>query len=137
VLNWNDKIFKKQFGGLAGRCLEMPYVSYCHPLAEISEKHNVQIKNILKKIINMKPKNLTELSDQELLQKMKKIKTNKIIDATIIGFTFGIAIYSSVKNGFGFSTFFPLIIAFIIVRNSTNNKILEKEIQKELKSRNL
>ena len=85
----------------------------------------------------MKPENLTELSDQELLQKMKNLKTNKIIDATIIGFTIGIAIYSAVKNGFDFFTFFPLILAYVIVRNSKNNIILEKEIQKEIKSRNL
>lgn len=84
----------------------------------------------------MKAENLTELSEQELLQKIKKIKTNKVIDATIIGITVGIAIYSAVKNGFGFFTFFPLILAYIIIRNSTNNKILEKEMQKELKSRN-
>jgi Na+-translocating ferredoxin:NAD+ oxidoreductase RnfD subunit len=85
----------------------------------------------------MKSENLTELSEKELLQKIKTIKTNKIIDATIIGFTIGIAVYSAVKNGLGFFTFFPLILAYVIVRNSTNNKILEKEIQKELKSRNL
>jgi len=85
----------------------------------------------------MKPENLTALSNQELLQKIKKMKTNKIIDATIIGFTIGVVIYSAVKNGFGFFTFFPLILAYIIVRNSSNNKILEKEIQKELQSRNL
>jgi len=85
----------------------------------------------------MKPENLTELSDQDLLQKIKKLKTNKIIDATIIGFTIGIVIYGAVKNGFEFFTFFPLILAIIIVRNSTNNKILVSEIQKELKSRNL
>jgi Na+-translocating ferredoxin:NAD+ oxidoreductase RnfD subunit len=85
----------------------------------------------------MKTENLTELSEQELLQKIKTIKNNKIIDATIIGFTIGIAVYSAVKNGLGFFTFFPLILAYVIVRNSTNNKILEKEIQKELKSRNL
>ena len=85
----------------------------------------------------MKPEYLTELNYQELTQKIKKIKTNKIIDATIIGITIGIAIYGAVKNGFGFSTFFPLILAYLIVRNSTNNKILEKEIKKELKSRNL
>lgn len=84
----------------------------------------------------MKPESLTELSDQELLQKIKNIKTNNIIDATIIGFTIGIVIYSAVKNGFGFFTFFPLILTYVIVRNSTNNKILEKEIQKELESRN-
>lgn len=85
----------------------------------------------------MTHKNLTELSDQELLQKTKKIKTNKIIDAAIIGITLGVAIYSAVKNGFEFFTFFPLLLAYIIVRNSADTKILEKEIQKELKRRNL
>ena len=85
----------------------------------------------------METENLTALNDQELLAKMKKLKTNKIVDATIIGFTIGIVIYSAVKNGFGFFTFFPLIITYVIVRNSKNNKILENEIQKELQSRNL
>lgn len=85
----------------------------------------------------MKAENLTEINDQELLKKMKKLKANKIIDATIIGVTIGIVFYSAVNNGFGFFTFFPLIITYVIVRNSTNNKILENEIQKELKSRNL
>lgn len=85
----------------------------------------------------MKPENLTELTDQELLQKLKNLKTNKITDAVLIGFTIGIVVYSAVKNGFGFFTFFPLILTYIIVRNSNNNKILEKEIQKEIESRNL
>ena len=84
----------------------------------------------------MKPKTLTELSEQELLLKIKKLKTDKIVDATIIGFTIGIVAYSAVKNGFGFFTFFPLILTYMIIRNSANNKILEKEIQKELESRN-
>ncbi len=85
----------------------------------------------------MKPENLTEFSDQELSQKIKKLKTNKIIDATIIGMTIGIAVYSAVKNGLGFFTFFPLLLTYVIVRNSANTKILEREIQKELESRNL
>ena len=84
----------------------------------------------------MKPEYLTDLSDQELLQKMKGLKTNKIIDATLVGITVGITLYSGVKNGWGFFTFFPLIIGYLIVRNSKNNEILEKEIQKELASRN-
>lgn len=83
----------------------------------------------------MKSENLTELSDQELLQKVNKIRSNRIIDAVIIGFTIGVVIYSAVKNGFGFFTFFPLLLTYIIARNSKNNKILEKEIQKELGSR--
>ncbi|HBL76010.1 MAG: hypothetical protein A2W90_11375 [Bacteroidetes bacterium GWF2_42_66] len=85
----------------------------------------------------MKTENLTDLSDQELLHKIKKLKTNKIIDASIVGFTIGIAIYSAVKNGLEFFTFFPLILAYVIIKNSTNNKIIENEIEKELKSRNL
>lgn len=85
----------------------------------------------------MKPHSLTELSDKKLLQKSKEIKTGKIIDAAIVGFTIGIVIYSAVTNGFGFFTFFPLVLTYVIIKNSKNNKILEKEIQKELDSRNL
>lgn len=85
----------------------------------------------------MKPENLTELSDQELLQKIKEMKNNKIIDATAVGFTIGIVVFSAVKNGFTFFTFFPLLLTFLIIRNSKNNKILEQELQKELVSRNL
>lgn len=84
----------------------------------------------------MKPESLTELSNPELLQKIKAIKTSKIIDAVIVGFTIGIVIYSAVKNGLSFFTFFPLILTYVIVRNSRNNKILEREMQKELESRN-
>ncbi|MCV9930843.1 hypothetical protein OIU80_00980 [Flavobacterium sp. LS1R47] len=85
----------------------------------------------------MKPENLTELNDQELLLKIKGMKNNKIIDAAAVGFTIGIVVFSAVKNGFTFFTFFPLILTFLIVRNSKNNKILEQELQKELDSRNL
>lgn len=85
----------------------------------------------------MNPENFTELNDQELLQKAKKLKNNKIIDSTIIGFTIGIVVYSAITKGFGFFTFFPLVLTFFIIRNSANNKLLEKAIQKELQSRNL
>lgn len=81
--------------------------------------------------------NLTALSDQELKRKLKTIKSNIIIDALCIGFTIGIVIYSAVNSGFTFPTFFPLLLAYIIARNSKNNKTLELEIQKEITSRNL
>ena len=85
----------------------------------------------------MKSDYLTELSDQELVQKIKKIKNNIIIDAVIVGFTIGIAIYGAVRNGLEVFTFFPLLLAYVIIKNSGNNKILEKEMQKEFNSRNL
>lgn len=84
----------------------------------------------------MKSQSLAELSDQELLQKLKTLKNNNLIDAVLIGFTIGIVIYSAVNNGFRFFTFFPLLLTYAIIRNSANNKLLEKEIQKELDSRN-
>jgi len=84
----------------------------------------------------MKSEDLSNLSNKELLQQLKKLKNNKIIDATLIGFTIGIVVYSAVKNGFGFFTFFPLILTYIVVRNLKNTKILEIEIQKELDNRN-
>lgn len=85
----------------------------------------------------METKNLSEWSDQELLDRLKKIKNYKMIDAVMIGFTIGIVVYSAVKNGFGFFTFFPLLITYFIVRNSKNNEMLANEIQKEIDARNL
>lgn len=85
----------------------------------------------------MKSENLTELSDQELLQKIKKVKANKMLDAAIIGTTIGVVVYSAVKNGFTFFTFIPLILTYLMVKNSAKNKLLEQELQKELATRNI
>lgn len=85
----------------------------------------------------MKQKKLTDLSNKDLLKKKKEIKNDKIIGATIVGFTVGIAIYSAVKNGLDFFTFFPLFLAYMMIKNSSNNKLLEKEIEKEIESRKL
>lgn len=84
----------------------------------------------------MKQENFSELSDQELFQKIKSLRTNQIIDAFAVGITIGIVVYSAIKNGFGFFTFFPLILTYLIIRNSKNNKILEKELQRVIESRN-
>lgn len=83
----------------------------------------------------MNPETLNGLSDSELEQKIRNLKTNKLVDATLVGVTVGIALYNVVKNGFGFFTFFPVILGYMIVRNSSNNKILENELHKELTSR--
>jgi hypothetical protein len=85
----------------------------------------------------MQPKNLSELNDQELLKKRTQLKTSKTIDAGIVGFTIGIVAYSAIVNGFGFFTFFPLIITYAVVKNSANNKILASEVQKEIEARGL
>lgn len=85
----------------------------------------------------MKQKKLKDLSNKELIKKTKELKNDKIIGAIIIGFTVGVAIYSAAKNGLNFFTFFPLFLAYIFIKNSSNNNLLEKEIEKEINSRNL
>ena len=82
-------------------------------------------------------KNLSDLSDEQLLIKLKGIRTAKIVDAVLVGLTVGIVIYGAIKNGFGFFTFVPLILIVAIIRNSKNNKNIEIEIQNELAARRL
>ncbi|MGV7106092.1 hypothetical protein [Flavobacterium sp. U410] len=78
----------------------------------------------------MKEKELTELTNQELLDKKEKTKSNLIINAVIIGVLIGVTIYSAVKNGFSFFTFFPLFFVYLIVKNGKNYKALEEELKK-------
>ncbi len=76
-----------------------------------------------------------ELTDDELLQEVKKMKTTTIFDALIFGILIGIAIYSSVKNGFGLLTFLPLIYVPIAGKNRIKNKELKQLlIERNLKS---
>ena len=78
----------------------------------------------------MKEKELTELTNQELLDKKEKTKSNLIINAVIIGVLIGVTIYSAVKNSFSFFTFFPLFFVYLIVKNGKNYKALEEELKK-------
>lgn len=74
-----------------------------------------------------------DLSDSELLQKRKAVKSALILSCIIMGFLVGIAIYSAVRNGIGFFTLFPLFFVFLMTKNQGTNKALLREI----KSRNL
>ena len=81
----------------------------------------------------MEQKELSELTDQELLDQSKKMKSTSITNAVFIGISIGIVIYSIVENSFGFLTLIPLFFIYRLVKNSKNNKPLEEE----LKARNL
>ncbi|MBI9036037.1 MAG: hypothetical protein JEZ03_16370 [Bacteroidales bacterium] len=73
---------------------------------------------------------LSELTDEELLQIAKRIKSNKFYDAVIFGVLTGIAIYSTVKNGLGLLSFLPIVYTPIAAKNKAKNKELE-ELLKE------
>ena len=77
---------------------------------------------------------INELTDQELLEKKKKSRSDKIMNAVLIGFSIGIAVYSSVTYGIGFFTLFPIIFAiFLGTQWNRRNQALERELE----SRNL
>jgi hypothetical protein len=78
-------------------------------------------------------KELSALTDKELLLEAKKAKPTNLYDAAIFGILIGIAIYSTVNNGLGLLTFLPLVYIPIAAKNKTKNKALEKL----LKERNL
>jgi hypothetical protein len=82
----------------------------------------------------MNQKELSELTDQELLQEAKKRKSTSITNAVLIGFLIGIVIYSIVKNTLGFLTLIPLFLAYKLVNKSKYNN---QELENILKERNL
>lgn len=81
----------------------------------------------------MNQKELSQLSDKELLEEAKKIKPSPVIDAFFIGFLVGIIIYSLVANSWGFLTLIPLFMVYGLLKKSNRNEALKKE----LKERNL
>lgn len=82
----------------------------------------------------MTPKELTELTDEELLQEAKKRKSAAITNAILIGFLIGVVFFSVLKNSLGFLTLIPL---FFIYKLANNSKYDNKELENLLKERGL
>jgi hypothetical protein len=81
----------------------------------------------------MAQKELSELSDEELLKTAKLYKSMKIYDAVIVGFLFGIAIYNAANKGSFLITILPLFYIPMVGKNNTRRK----EIFALLEERNL
>ena len=79
----------------------------------------------------MNQKELSELTDKELLDKAKKMKSDSIINALLIGIMIGVIIYSVVKNSVGFFTLIPLFFIYKMVNNSKNYDALKKILKKK------
>lgn len=78
-------------------------------------------------------KNFEELTDEELLQEAKKMKSSSIMNAAIIGFMIGIIIWSVINNTVGLLTLIPLFFVYKLINKSNSNK----ELKEQLKKRNL
>ena len=81
----------------------------------------------------MNQKELSQLTDEELLEVAKNNKPSPIFDAFFIGFLVGIIIYSVAANAWGFFTLIPLYMIYIFLKKPKKYAAL----QKELKDRNL
>jgi len=81
----------------------------------------------------MNHQELSQLTNEELLEVTKNIKPSPIIDAFFIGFLVGIVIYSVASNAWGFLTLVPLFLIYIFLKKPKQYEALKKE----LKDRNL
>lgn len=75
-------------------------------------------------------KELSQLTDQELLAEAKKMKYAPILSALTIGIMIGVIAWSIWKNTVGLFTLIPLFFIWKIVNGSKNNEALE-ELLKE------
>lgn len=83
----------------------------------------------------MTQRNLSELTDQELLQEAKRIKSASLLNAVLIGFLIGIIVYSVFKNTWGLFTLIPLFLAYKLINNKP--KYNAQELEDLLKQRRL
>jgi hypothetical protein len=83
----------------------------------------------------MTNKDLSELTDQELLDEAKKMRSFSITNALIIGVLVGIIFYSIVKNSWGMLTLIPLYFIYKMINDPKNKR--SKDLEALLKVRNL
>ncbi len=83
----------------------------------------------------MKQKELQELTDQELLEEAKKLKSFSITNAFLIGFLLGIVIFSVIKSTFGFLMLIPLYFVHKLINDPKAKR--SKALNELIKERNL
>jgi hypothetical protein len=75
-------------------------------------------------------KPLNELSETELQAELKKRKANLYWSCGYIGFMIGVAVYATVRNGFGFLSFLPVFFFPIWAPASKNYKEVKLEVER-------
>lgn len=78
---------------------------------------------------------IRNLSDAELKEEAKKLKSFSIQNSLLIGFLMGIIFYSVTKNSWGLVTLIPLYFIYKLINAPKNKRA--KEIDDILRERNL
>lgn len=77
----------------------------------------------------MEQKEPGNLTNEELLQEIKKMKTTRLYDAGIIGVLIGVACFSTFKAGFGIFTFIPLAYTPFAAKNTKKYNALKQQLK--------
>lgn len=88
-----------------------------------------------KELTELAEKELSALTDKELLDEAKKITSFSIANAFLVGLMIGLIVYSVAKNTWGFFTLIPLYFIYKLVNDPKNIRL--KVLDKLLKERNL
>lgn len=78
----------------------------------------------------MNQQELSQLSDEELLEEVRKNKPSPLIDAFFIGFLVGILIFSIAANAWGFTSLIPLFLIYLFLKKPKRCEALKKEMEK-------
>lgn len=78
----------------------------------------------------MSREELLELSDDELLKRANKMKSDSLMTALLIGICIGVIFWSVAKNTWGLFTLVPLFFIYKMVNKSESHQAL-KEVLKE------
>jgi len=77
---------------------------------------------------------LTELTDQELLDERKELKSFSILNAFLIGFLVGIIFVSIYYSAYNISLIIPLFLIYKFANDPKNKRV--KKVDELLKERN-
>jgi hypothetical protein len=69
-----------------------------------------------KRTVNMDQTELSQLSDEKLVEEFKKIKPSPKFDAFFIGFLVGIILFSVAFSSWGFLTLIPLFLIYLFLK---------------------
>lgn len=78
----------------------------------------------------MNPQELSQLSDEELLELDKSSKPSPLFDAFFIGFMIGILIFSATASAWGLTSLIPLYLIYIFLKKPKKYEALKSELKK-------
>lgn len=78
----------------------------------------------------MNQQELSQLTDEELLEVAKNNKPSPVLDAFFIGFLVGVIIFGFAASAWGFLIIVPLFLIYLFLKKPKQYEALKKELEK-------